>query len=262
MNQKPLEKNLLFIFVLVIGLIAITRFTELKPHWGSLEMRSNSTITVSGTAKKEQLNQIANFTAGVESIEETKEAALNKTNEAMNQLITKVKDFGIEAENIQTQNVNVYQETEYDADDSVSNLIYPQPDRGSARKGNWRANNSVTIKLEEIDKADALLAILQASGANYVYGPDFSLSDTRAASDELLAEAVINAREKAEKLATANNQKVGKIISLTEDGNYPVYYESYKFAVPMTAGGSVADANLEPGASTTSKTVVVTFELK
>lgn len=261
MNQKKQEITLLFAFLLIVALIAITRFTNLKPHWGSLEMRSNSTITVSGTAKKEQNNQIANFTAGVESIEETKEEALNKTNEAMNQLIAKVKEFGIKTEDIQTQNANVYQETEYaPLDKSVNNLIYPQPERGEARKGDWRANNSISIKLREVEKADALLAILNNSGANYVYGPDFSIDNTESASDELLTEAVINAREKAEKIAAANNQTVGKIVSLTEGNSYPIY-ESYKSVMPMAGGDAIVDADLEPGSSNISKTVTVTFEL-
>lgn len=264
MNQKKHEFTLLFAFLLIVALIAITRFTKLKPHWGSLEMRSNSTITVSGMAKKEQNNQIANFTAGVESIEETKEKALDKTNEIMNQLIVKVKKIGIKTEDIQTQNANVYQETEYvPMDNSVSNLMYPQPERGDARKGDWRANNSISIKLREMEKADELLALLNNSGANYVYGPDFSIDNTESASDELLTGAVLNAREKAEKIAAANNQKVGKIISLTENGSYPLYM-NYKSAMSLTGGGvaeTTIDADLEPGSSNISKTVTVTFEL-
>lgn len=261
MNQK-LNVNALLFFILIVGLIAITRFTDLKPHWGSLEMRANATITVSGTAKQEQNNQIANFTAGMESIETTKEEALNKTTKAMNQLIEKVKAFGIKDEDIQTQSASVYQETEYVPMEKTNTLIYPQPERGEARKGDWRANNSVSIKLREVDRAEELLAILNSSGANYVYGPDFSLDDMVSASDALLTEAVINARTKAEKIATANNQKVGKILSLVEGNTYPIY-SSYKSAMPLVGGGTevAMDASLEPGSSTTSKTVTVTFEL-
>lgn len=265
MNQKKHEATLLFAFLLLIILIAITRFTDLKPHWGSLEMRSNSTITVSGTAKKNQDNQIANFTAGVESIEASKEEALDKTNETMNQLIAKVKELGVKTEDIQTQNANVYQETEYvPMDTSVSNLMYPQPERGKAQKGDWRANNSISIKLREVEKADALLALLNNSGANYVYGPDFSIDDVEVAGDQLLTEAVTNAREKAEKIAAANNQKIGKMISLTENGSYSPYM-NYKSAMPLVGGGlteTMVDADLEPGSSSVSKTVTVTFELK
>jgi len=265
MNQKQNEVTLLFAFVLVVALIAITRFTSLKPHWGSLEMRTTSTITVSGTAKQDQNNQIAIFTAGMESIESTKEEALNKTNQAMNQLIEKVKDFGIKEADIQTQSVNVYQDTEYIRMDEpaiepgVSNSMYPQPE-GKARKGDWRASNSVTITLREVDRADGLLAILNNSGANNVYGPNFSLDDSQAASDALLSQAVSNARAKAEEIAKANKQSIGKIINLTESGNYPIY-NRYEM-MPMASDTKISvDANLEPGSSTTSKSVTVTFEL-
>lgn len=265
MNQKPNELTLFFAFVLIIALIAITRFTGLKPHWGSLEMRPVASITVSGTAKQDQANQIATFTAGMESIEATKEEALNKTNQAMNQLIEKVKDFGIKEADIQTQNVNVYQDTEYIRMDEsaiepgVSNLMYPQPE-GKARKGDWRASNSVTITLREVDRADGLLAILNDNGANNVYGPNFSLDDSQAASDALLSQAVANARTKAEEIAKANKQSIGRIINLTEGGNYPIY-NRYEM-MPMSSDAKMSvDANLEPGSSTTSKTVSVTFEL-
>lgn len=258
MNEKPNQGNLLFAFILVVGLIAITRFTSLKPHWGTLEMRPSATITVSGTAKKEQANQIATFTAGVESIEASKEDALNKANEAMNELIAKVKAFGIEDQDIKTENASVYQETEYEAEI----MIYPAPDRGNAKKGDWRANNSVTIKLKDVAKAEELLAILNSSGANYVYGPNFSVDDLAQSNDELLTEAVANAREKAERIAKSNQQSVGKMISVTESGNYP-FYAAYESAMPMAMGSakSITDANLEPGSSLSSKTVTVTFEL-
>jgi uncharacterized protein YggE len=230
-------------------------------------MRPTSTITVTGLAKQEQANQVAEFSAGVESIESTKEEALNKANDAMNQLIAKVKAFGIKEEDIQTQAVNVFQDTEYvPVDSPVTNVmestIYPIPP-SKAQKGDWRANNSVTIKLREVDKANDLLAILNNSGANYVYGPNFSLDDSQAASDELLSAAIVNAREKAEKMASANKQKVGKIISVTEGGNAYPMYGSYNLAMPMDAREtkSIINAELEPGSSQTSKSVTVTFEL-
>ncbi len=263
LNQTQNLKKPFIFFVFILTLIALTRFTSLKPNWGSFEMRTNptSTITVTGKAEKQELNQIAYFTAGVESIEESKEAALQKSTEAMNQLIDRVKAFGIKAEDIQSQNVNVYQETEYIKEDrAVNNLMYPEPDRGEARKGDWRANNSVSITLREVERAEDLLAILNDSGANAITGPNFSLEDADQITDELLVEAVSNARAKAEKIAAANHQKVGKIITLSEDGVYPLY-ESYRSSVPMASGAMAMDAKLEPGSSTTLKTVSVTFEL-
>ncbi len=277
MNPKQNEGTALIVFFLVVALIAITRFTSLRPYWGSLEMRPTSTITVNGIAKKDQVNQIASFTAGVESIEATKEDALNKANESMNQLISKVKQFGVREEDIQTEQATVYQETEYVTEpmpmeiqavegsvdgSGVSSMMYPRPST-KPRKGSWRANNSVSIKLREAKRAESLLAILNDSGANYVYGPNFTIDNAETAGDELLSEAVANARAKAESIATANKQKVGKIISLSEGGSYSPMYSAFETAMPMTAGmnKTITDANLEPGSSSTSKSVTVTFEL-
>ncbi|HPS40794.1 MAG TPA: SIMPL domain-containing protein [Candidatus Woesebacteria bacterium] len=265
MNPKQNERLLLSAFILVVGLIALTRFTSLKPHWGSLEVGSTATITVTGQAQKEQTNQIATFTAGVESIESTKEEALNKTNEAMNQLIAKVKAFGIKDEDIETQTVNVYQNTEAVSPDMAtidSASINIEPD-GKAQKGDWWANNSVTIKLREVDRAEALLALINESGVNYVYGPNFSLDDSSTLGDELLPEAVNNAREKANSIANANNQKVGKIISLTEGSNsYPIYSaRDQMLAATSKTSEAIVNPELEVGSSKISKSVTVTFEL-
>ncbi len=275
MNPKQKDGTLFFAFILLIGLIALTRFTNLKPHWGSLEMRPVSSITVSGQAKKDQVNQIASFTAGVESIEATKEEALSKANETMNQLISKVKQFGIKEEDIKTEQTTVYQETEYvtepmppveiqavEGSTGVSSMMYPRPST-KPQKGSWRANNSVSIKLRDAKQAETLLAILNESGANSVYGPNFSVDNAETLGDELLSAAVANAKQKASDIANANNQKVGKIISVTEGGNIYPMYGAYDSVMPMTAGmgKSISNAELEPGSSSTSKTVTVTFEL-
>lgn len=259
MNNNRYIGNALFTFILIIGLIAISRFTSFKPFLGSIESRAVSTITVSGTAEEDISNQIATFSVGMDSIESTKEEALNKVNQAMNDVIAKVKEFGIDDQDIQTRNADVYQETEY-VGGETSTLIYPV---GDAQKGDWRGNNSLTIKLRDVSKAEELLSILNNSNANYVTGPDYSVENDDINTNALLNKAVVNAREKAASIAQANGQKVGKILSVSENGTNSVY-PMYELAIPMAGGGSsksVTDANLEPGSTTTSKAVTVTFEL-
>lgn len=257
--QNTKHSTLLLGFILILALMAITRFTPLRPHWGSWESKYTSTITVTGEAEETVTNQIAQFTAGVEAIEADKETALTKANEAMNTLVAQVKAMGVAEADIQTQTASVYQETEYE---QIEPMIYPpMPDTGSARKGNWRANNSVSITLRTVNQASALLDLLNNSGANYVYGPSFSI-DSATENDELLAKAVIDAREKAEKLATANGQKVGKIISLSEM-DYSMYggYAETMSARVMDNGKAMPAPELEPGSSKVTQSVSVTFEL-
>lgn len=251
----------LLVFGFTVALIALTRFTPLKPHWGSLEMRQAATITVTGEARETRTNQVAQFTAGFEAIEVDKDTALSKANQAMNEVIEQVKTLGVEAADIQTENANVYQEIEYER---VEILIYPpMPDAGTAKKGQWRANNSVSIKLRNIDQAEQLLSLLQNSGANYVYGPNFGLDQDQIATDtELVTQAVAAAKTKAEQIAAASGQRVGKMVSFYENETYPVF-RGYAETMPMAMGSSkdAVVANVEPGSSQLHKTVTVTFEL-
>ena len=251
--KNPQSKIVLF-FVCLLATIAIIDLTPLTIEWGTIAMKPASTITVTGEAKQDEKNQIANFTVGFEAIEESKEKATESVTKKMNDVLTAIEKFNIPEEDIQTESVSVYQETEYFRDE----------DRYEAEKGDWRANNSVSIKLKNIEQSEELLAILNGSEATNVNGPNFTIDDTSSTDIELLANAIENARVKAEKMAAANNQKVRKIITVVEEGTNrttPVFYESL-----MTAGAgmdkTVTTPNLEAGSTTLSKSVTVTFELR
>lgn len=251
--NKPQSKIVVF-FVCLLATIAIIDLTPLSIEWGTVAMKPASTITVTGEAEQDQKNQIANFYVGFEAIEETKAEATEAVTKRMNGVMAAIKKFEIPEEDIQTETVSVYQETEY----------FEIDERYESEKGDWRAYNSVSIKLKNIDQSEELVAILNESEATSIDGPNFSIDDTSSTDIELLSSAIANARIKAEKMAAANNQKVKKIITVVEGGtskNTPVFYEAMAdgLAIPRTAG---ATPELEVGSTTLSKTVTVTFELR
>lgn len=210
-------------------------------------MQPGEIITVSGEAKKIQKNQIASFTAGVEAVNDKKEVAVKEVNDKVAALITAVKNFGITATDIKTQNASTYQSEETYWDNGVQ----------KSRKGQWRIANSIEIVLRDVDKASQLTDLLNASGATNVYGPNFQMDDTNKVDAELFTKAMDNAREKAEAMAKASGRKLGKVMSVSEGGsvaNYPVY--------AMKEGMGGGGAPIEPGSATVTKTVSVVFELK
>ncbi len=214
-------------------------------NWGKLQLASVKTITVIGEAKTQQRNQIANFTAGVTSIKDNKDDAINEVNSKIETIIASVKTFGIKAEDIQTQNLSVYQEEE----------TYYEEGTQKRRPGQWRVNNSIQVTLRDIDHASELANLLSRSGATNVYGPNFQLEETQAAEESLLAEAIENARKKAQEIAQSSGGTLGKIISITEGYQQPVTFRSLE---GIGGGGPP----VEPGTSTVQKTVTVVFELK
>ena len=83
------------------------------------------------------------------------------------------------------------------------------------------------------------------------------MDDTTEAQADLLSKAIANAREKADKIATASQRKLGKIITVTEGGT--------AMPGPIFRAMSVAETvptPVEPGTETVYQSVTVTFELK
>ena len=209
--------------------------------WGKIEMMPGSTVTVTGRAKSSQSNEVASFTAGVSAINQDKQAAMAEVNQKTEEIISAVKQFGIPTEDIQTQNLSVYQR---------------QENYNGGEAGDWHTNNTVSIKLREADRASALTEVLAQTGATNIHGPNFRIEDTSQKENDLLSSAIDDAREKAELIAQASDKQLGKVITVNEGGS-----SAPRFGV-MSEMGAGGGAPVEPGTSTVSKTVTVVFELK
>ncbi len=227
-------KKFLFLLLFFLGLGLLIKFVPIS-------LEAPASITVTGEAKRDEVPQIARFSASVTATNVDKQTAVNEVNSAMEKIIKSVKDFGIDQKDIQTQQVSVYQTKEGRLSD----------------KDVWQASNSISLKLRNIDQASALTDLLQQSNATNVYGPNYSLDDTTQAQADLLAKAIDNAREKAAKIAAASQRKLGKIITVSEGGTV--------MPGPVFRAMSVAEtvpAPVEPGSETVYQSVTVTFELK
>lgn len=236
-------KNI-FVLIVVAGVVYFVP----KMDWGKVRWQAVETVTVSGEAKSLQKNQIASFTAGVDAVNDKKDAAVLEVNTKMEALIKAAKDFGIGLNDIKTQSLNYYQNEEMYYDNGVQ----------KSRKGQWRVSNSIEITLREIDKAGAMADMLAQSGANNVYGPNFRFDDTSEFENSLFEEALKNAKNKAETIATASGRKLGKVISVNDGVGGGNIYPLYDMKGAEGGGG----APVVSGSGTVSKSVMVVYELK
>ena len=225
--------------ILVVAVLLIIVFGSSKMNWGRITMQPGEIVTVTGQAKTVQKNQIASFYVGVSVSNMNKESAVSEVNQKAKNLIASVKNFGIKEADIQTQNVSTYQD-QYTV------------------KGQWTVSNTIEIVLREIDRASALVDLLNASGATNVSGPNYRMDDTNQAEADLIDKAIKDAREKAEIIAKASGRKLGKVMTVNENGG-GVAYPMLALSAKDGMGGG---APVEPGTSTISKSVTVVFELK
>jgi len=216
--------------------------------WGKIVMSPERMVTVSGYAESKEKNQIANYSAGVNAVKDNKDEAVKEVNDKIAAITQAVKDFGVAVEDIQTQSTSVYQRQETYYDDGVQ----------KSKPGQWDVNNTISITLRDIERAAGLADLLTKSGATNVYGPNFQLDSSKKAEDSLMADAIADAKVKAEAIAKASGTSLDKIISVSEGASNGVSYPLY--ALDGRGGGG--GAAVEPGSTSVSKTVTVVWSLK
>jgi uncharacterized protein len=192
-------------------------------------------ITATGVGTVESTPNEAQMSFGVETRRPTAKAAVAANADEMRRVINALRQAG--AREIATQWVNVY---------PVSN--------GDGRVNGYSASNSVSAVADVAD-TPALIDAATEAGANQVSGPGFSSRNAEALYREALADAVAQARERAQVLAKASGRSLGPITDIVEgSGSAPIPY----------AGRDAVDTStpIEPGKQETSATVSVTFELR
>lgn len=199
-------------------------------------------ISVNGEAQIFVKPDVATAAFGVETNASTAKEAQKLNSAAMNQVVSSLKENGIEDKDIQTSNFSLYP-------------VYEYRDNKSILTG-YRCNNTVSIRTKDIENIGTLIDIVITAGATNVNGISFGVRDSAKYEDQMLAKAVENARHKADIMARAAGVNITGVLKIS-DGYVSVYAENQMIRKAFdTAAGSVP---VEPGEVAISGTVRVEF---
>ncbi len=245
-KTKPLILSKRFLFVFAASAFLVwTIYALADMRWGTVKLGSEKTITVIGSSSEQQNNQIASFTTTITATNEDKSLAYEEANTRMSDLIDSIKAFGVDAKDLKTTYVNVFQQEEPYLENGVQKYKPTQ----------WRASLSLEIKLRDVTRVQDLTTLLTDKNAGDLYGPNYATDDSmNNDSNNLMMSALANARTKAETIAKSQNTKIKGVLSVVEGyntSNYPVY----GLEKAMGGGGS----GFEPGTTEVSKSVTVTY---
>ncbi len=187
------------------------------------------TISVTGTATASIEPDLLVITFGMETQEITAKDALSKNSVAMTSVIDAVQSLGISEDEINTSRLSIY--PIYD------NYRDPETERYTQDLVGYRVTNTITIETPQLDKAADIIDSAVSSGANRVDNVNFTLSPQTQidVKDNLLGQAIINAKKKAENALTPLDHKIigVKAVSLSEFGIPP--------PMPLYSGTAFAD---------------------
>lgn len=197
-------------------------------------------ISVNGTGRVEARPDQAIVQAGVSTRAQTAQQAQADNNQAMQSVINAIKGLGIPDKDVQTSGVS----------------LYPVITENNTVSG-YNATNSVSVTVENVDQAGAVLDAAIKAGANTASGIRFGFKDETALRNRALAAAAADARSKADALAAALGLQISGVQAVSEGQvNIPIPLASPRAASAAQAAPSVP---IEPGEQTITAEITIVF---
>lgn len=207
-------------------------------------------ITVTGEGKIVAVPDIAVTSVGIRTEKKDVLTAQKENTEKMNKLISDLKKLGIDSKDLKTTSYSIYPEYDY------------LPDRGQVLKG-YTVNQSLEVKIRDLDKIGDALSIAAAGGANEVSGVSFTIDDEELYKKQAREKALASAKEKADALAKIAGVKLGRITSFSESAYSPfeTVYRDYAEAKGIGGGVTAPAPTIEKGSMEISITATISYEI-
>lgn len=168
-------------------------------------------IVVTGTGEAEAPPDMATIGIGVETQADEAAAALAENGTRMQALIDALAAEGIAAEDMQTSRLGL--------GPVWSNARTEEG--GPPRIVGYRAENQLSVRVRDIDRAGAVIDALAAAGANRVSSIDFSVTNPKPLQDAALKDAVADARAHARLIAESAGVTLGSVTEIRQLGGRP-----------------------------------------
>jgi len=206
------------------------------------------TVTVDGTGQASIAPDTAVIELGVQNRAISASAALSQTNVQAGALISALVAAGVQRADIQTLSVNLFP------------VYTPSQTQGAPPTlTGFNASNVVRVRAHDVSMVGSLLDTAVGAGANTIQGVRFEVSDPVDAQSRARADALTNARQKAEQLALLAGRTLGRIRAVVESSSPG---QTIPFALAAGGRGGANTVPIEPGAQNVQITVQVTWELR
>jgi uncharacterized protein YggE len=245
---------------LLVALLAVSLVYLLSSmRYVGAGIAPGNTISVSGYGESYSTPDIATFNYSVASEKATVADAQADATAKANAILDYLKSEGVDEKDIQTSNYSI--NPQYDYAGTVCANGYCPPGRQTLR--GYEVRQTTTIKVRDTAKAGGLLAGIGGKGATEVSGLQFTFDDPQQGQLEARAEAIADAKAKANELAKQLGVSIVRVVSFNESsGGAPV--PMYAKMLDSAAGNAVAQSapELSVGQNKTSSNVSVTYEIR
>jgi len=250
-----MKKWFVILVAVLLAVIVFTgcsmKLTDLVPGATETQQAGNGTVTqaasvddrsklsVSTTESVTVVPDVAYVTLGVQSQGMDAAEAMSQNNTIANAVLAAIKNQGIAEGDIQTTNMNIYQD-------------YNDPNM-------YNVEIDYQVKVKPIDKVGGVIDSAVKAGANVSYSLYFDIEDRDSVYLQALEMAMASVAEKANQMAAAGGLEIDRVLLVQEGGSD--YYPMYSSAMAASEG-AMDSVSVNPGQMDVSATVSATYLLK
>lgn len=268
MDKKDIHKIVLWYVLSVCAVAVAAVAVGGVSSWGN-SLAPARTLTVSAQGKTTAAPDLAEVSFSVISQGKSPDALNADNNQKMSAAIDFVKSLNIASSDIATTNYDI--EPNYQTETVTAPLLVSQsaspaisvPTRtlSSSTIAGYTLTQTVQVKIRDFANIAKLLGGLPSLGINQVSGVNFTFNNP----DEFLAiaraDAMTKAEAKAGEMAAEAGVSLGKVVSVQEYGNVPLF-SPVRYAASSMTQSSVSMPTIEPGTQDITDQVTMVYELK
>ena len=257
MKKKWLLAISLTLVLAMIGLCGCSPSSEgisISPKGLQVNLNAQQEgIWVTGKGEVSVVPDIATLSLGVESQKASVAEAQAEASEAMDKVMTALKDSGVAEKDIQTQYFRIRQRTEWDRETEEEIVV------------GYQVTNTVSAKIRDIDKVGTIIDAAAKAGGDLVriQGINFSVEEPSTYYAELREKAMADAEAKAKQLAKLAGVTLGKATYVSEGIQVPrpTWVEYMAGGMAPAPAPAPTPTPISPGETKISLTLQVAYAI-
>jgi len=251
--NNPVMSILVGVFLLcLIIFVGFSTFNAYKEGQSiGIAPEERNSVTITGEGRVDATPDVGQVTVTIVTENENAETAQNENVEQFNRVVAALKALGIEEKDLKTTSYNVYPRYDYE--------------NGTRTQRGFEVNQSLEVKIRDLDKSGDIIRVASANGVNQVSGLSFVVDEPEQYREEARRLALENAKEKADELSEVLGVELGKIISFSESASgavtpTPLYREVAMMDEGLGVGG--ASPQFEEGSEEIVIYATIVYEVK
>ncbi len=249
--------------VLVMAVLALAAYAQATWDLVGQGQYGPTTISVQGEGEVLAKPDIGTFSFSVRAEGVDAAAAQEASAEDTNAILAFLDSEGVEEKDVKTQNYNLNPKYRYEERVCVSGSFCPPGERVI---DGYEVNQSVTVKVRDLDAAGDLISGVGERGATNISSLQFTIDDESTLEAEARAKAIADAKTKAKLLAKDLDVKLVKIAGFYEEnggfGGEMYFAESRTMNLEMAMDEAKFSPELPTGENMIRRVVNITYEVK